>query len=352
MTESKGTIWRLTRSDLDSWVDGLVRSGKRVFAPLRTGDLWRFRTVGGEGSVAFPPGKTTWSPKEILFPRTEPLFHYRVDGGETTLSDPPLPPAEQVLIGVRPCDAAGLARLGAVLSTDPFFAYRRERTTIVALACSQAEPECFCTAVGGGPAGEEGADLLLVRTEDGFLARPVTAKGAALAAAASWQPASAADWDLGLEAAKRVADQIRRAPIAPEWAATLEERFEDPAWTALSERCVGCSICTYVCPSCSCFTVDDEGSASCGTRCRSWDSCSFGLFTLHGSGHNPRATQAARFRQRVLHKFAYFRAQQNGGPSMCVGCGRCIALCPVTIDIHEAVHAVMTGRREAIDVGP
>jgi formate hydrogenlyase subunit 6/NADH:ubiquinone oxidoreductase subunit I len=103
----------------------------------------------------------------------------------------------------------------------------------------------------------------------------------------------------------------------------------------VGQRCLGCSICNYLCPSCSCFDVQDSGNAYCGERCRSWDSCTFALFTKHGSGHNPRATQPSRYRQRVLHKFAYYPSA-HGGEWMCVGCGRCARHCPVGLSIRDS----------------
>ena len=64
----------------------------------------------------------------------------------------------------------------------------------------------------------------------------------------------------------------------------------------------------------------------------------FPLFTLEASGHNPRSTQGARMRQRVMHKFAY--TVHNVGETFCVGCGRCVSHCPVNIDIREIIEEV------------
>ena len=346
------TAWRLTRGDLAEWLEGLLRQGRRIVAPVEEGRLRRFRAVDSADQVCLAPGKTRWSPKEFLFPRTEPLFSYAVDG-EVRLRGAVVPDTAQVLVGVRPCDAAGLCRLDAVFlgeEADPLYARRRALTTVISLACDEAEPECFCTAVGGSPAGEEGSDLQLVADGEAWLLRSLTEKGEALTAslrgrAPSPDPTTWAE----IEArTRRVAESIRQRPVAREWAAVLESSFGLPLWEALGRRCLGCSICTYVCPSCSCFDVQDTGNAWCGERCRSWDSCTFALFTRHASGHDPRPSQAARYRQRVLHKFAYFPALHEG-QWMCVGCGRCVALCPVGMNVHESVERVATAPREGAD---
>lgn len=352
-TPSAGQIHRLGRDQLASWVDALLGERKRVFAPVLRRGLRVLRAVERAQDVDFAPGRTRWSPKEFLFPRTETLFSYENRDGVPVLADPPADDVPRILFGVQPCDAAGLVRLDSILLQDPFYARRRELTTVVAIACSEAAPECFCTAVGGSPAGQEGVDVLLAPLETGWVVRALSPKGEALLAPrrGSWETAATGDWEAALEQAGRVAGSIGRRELPAAWAEKLEQSFADPIWDELARRCVGCSICAYVCPSCSCFDVADEGSDACGSRCRTWDSCSFRLFTQHGSGHNPRATQPARSRQRVLHKFAFYPLQ-HGGRAMCVGCGRCIRSCPVGMDIHAEVVEVMSGRpeKEAGDV--
>ena len=347
--------WRLTAAELTEWLDGLRRAGKRVVAPVEADGLRRFQVLEAGVPACLEPGKTRWSPKEFLFPRTECLFSYAVEDGGVRLSEPAVDETEQVLVGVRPCDAAGLRRLDAMFlggDEDAPYARRRERSVVVSLVCPAAGPECFCTAVGGSPSGADGSDVQLGAVDDGFVLRALTSKGAALTGALDGRPApTAADEQKLQEQSRRVADSIRQRPVAREWAAALEASFGLPLWEALGRRCLGCSICTYVCPSCSCFDVQDAGGAACGDRCRSWDSCTFALFTRHASGHNPRATQAARYRQRVLHKFAYFPLLHDG-QLMCVGCGRCVALCPVGLSVHESVERVAAAAaREDVHAG-
>jgi sulfhydrogenase subunit beta (sulfur reductase) len=120
--------------------------------------------------------------------------------------------------------------------------------------------------------------------------------------------------------------------------AKLASAFEHPFWVANSLRCIGCGACAYVCPTCACFDIQDETKGKNGKRYRSWDSCGFGLFTLHTSGHNPRQVQSQRWRQRIMHKFSYMpeRNESLG----CVGCGRCSCGCPVDMNIAEQLEAL------------
>ena len=340
--------WRLGENELRGWLDGMLEQGKRVVAPVERDGLRLFRPLTSGNEASLDPGKTRWSPKEFLFPRTEALYSYTLGKGGPVLDDPPLPERPQVLMGLRCCDAAGLVRLDDVFLKgpvrDPLYARRRELTTIVAFACDEAGPECFCTAVGGSPMGTEGVDLLVLPFGDLWLVRPVTDNGRGLVPE-GWTEASPADWSLAKEQVQQVAKQIDRAPVPEGLAAALEERFDNPVWNEVSRRCLSCSICAYVCPSCSCFDVHHEGNAWGGREFRCWDACTHALFTHHASGHNPRDGSDARYRQRTLHKFAYL-AEGEDDVVRCVGCGRCIAMCPVGIDIHDAVRQVLTASGE------
>ena len=115
----------------------------------------------------------------------------------------------------------------------------------------------------------------------------------------------------------------------------LNEHFDDEFWRELALRCAGCGTCAYICPTCHCFDIVDETRLGEGVRRKNWDSCQFGLFTKHASGHNPRGDASARFRQRVMHKFKYY--VDNFGSTLCVGCGRCVRSCPVGQSLLEVL---------------
>ena len=115
------------------------------------------------------------SAKEFLFPKTETLYSYRVEGHDVKLVEEAGTDAPQVLLAVRPCDAAAFPILDHIFNwdcADDLYNRRRSNTTIVALACSTHDANCFCTSVGLGPASDRGADVLLVPlTSDTFEVR-------------------------------------------------------------------------------------------------------------------------------------------------------------------------------------
>jgi len=132
-------------------------------------------------------------------------------------------------------------------------------------------------------------------------------------------------------------DRMEEAPdisTAPEHLLALFDNAE--FWEEVSDRCISCGTCTYLCPTCYCFNITDEKFGMEGVRLRTWDNCMSNLFTMEASGHNPRPTKAHRLKNRVGHKFSYYPSI-HGGNMACSGCGRCIKSCPVSVDIRAIV---------------
>ena len=113
------------------------------------------------------------------------------------------------------------------------------------------------------------------------------------------------------------------------------EFFNAPEWSELSETCLGCGTCTFVCPTCQCYDIKDFNTGHGIKRFRCWDSCMYSDFTKMSAGQ-PRLTQLERFRQRFMHKLVYYPTN-NDGLFSCVGCGRCIAKCPIQMNIVKVM---------------
>lgn len=331
----------LKKEKLGEWV-ALVGAKAQVFAPAFADGIWNFAPVEAGAPVEMDHGNTVRPAKGFVFPQREVLYRFRVERGQKPEIIPTVPEAQPtVVFGVRSCDGRAMVRNDKVFTCgfqDPYYQARRDQVVLVGLACNTPPSRnCFCKSVGGSPHAEEGLDVLMTELDGRYHLKAVTAKGKELleAASALMEKAKAAD---GKEVEKihAAADAQPQRSLASmeKVAAALKENFESPKWQELARGCLGCGACTYLCPSCHCFDINDEvasGAPLTGARVRTWDNCQFPDFTMHSSGHNPREDEGARLRQRVSHKLLYF--VENHNIQQCTGCGRCISHCPVGIDI-------------------
>jgi sulfhydrogenase subunit beta (sulfur reductase) len=329
----------LGQAQLEQLLEQLLAQGVRLIAPVRREGRLFFEQVSSTGQIVNVSDyvNTEMPPKEFLFPRTEPIVEFERGGdGKVQLHgvEPEVVPT--VLFGVRPCDAAGISILEQVFNwdyADEFFLKRLEKTTVVAVSCTDPEPWCFCTAVGYGPTSNVGSDLLLTRVApETFLAEGATPKGKRFLE----QFGDLFGDEPGEKgrATREAEARFTRTGKLVAGGKKLRDAFGDERWRRIGGTCLSCGACAYSCPSCHCFDIIDEADLHGGRRLKIWDTCCSETFTLHGAGHNPRPTQPTRYRQRVLHKFSYF--PERFGRVMCVGCGRCQLNCPVGIDIYEA----------------
>jgi len=332
--------------DLAALVINLVLANVRVIAPVLAKDnpeQTDYLPIRGLEDAVLGGPLPRRSLKEFFLPASEVLLRYRqgkkdVEVEEVRTTFPP-----QVILGARPCDAAGIEVLDRVMGwdyRDELWFGRREATTIVSLACPGVDACCFCTAVGLGPDSTKGSDVLLVPVEKGYLAQAITAKGEALlnrepmeelSVDAAGVDKAEALWKLAREKAPENLPPI--PPTMPEW---LAKNFNDNFWNSIALRCHGCGACAALCPTCHCFDiVDEHESYKQGVRRRNWDSCQTAKFTMHASNYNPRKTQIERFRQRVMHKFSIY--PRRFGAILCTGCGRCSRGCPAGMNLPEVL---------------
>ena len=331
----------IVKSAITDVLEKLLKA-RRVFAPVQRDGLLRFEPLRTGDEPLLDSHNSKRPLKEIFFPHSETLFAY--EEGEVAIM--PLPEEQRVIFGVRPCDARSLLLLDKVFNApdvqDPYYVTRRENTILIGLGCNRPLSTCFCTTLGRGPFTTEGLDLLFTDLGDRYLVETVTERGEALVADSPYfREAAPADVNLKAEIAAR-AEQTISGPSVEGIKEKLDGMYEDPFWDELHQKCLGCAVCTYLCPTCHCFDILDEKEGSRGRRVRIWDSCQFPLFTLHASGHNPRPSGRERMRQRIMHKFHYF--VENYGQIACVGCGRCIRNCPVNMDLREVLNRIVVKR--------
>ncbi|MFZ3254104.1 MAG: 4Fe-4S dicluster domain-containing protein [Syntrophales bacterium] len=332
---------RLLKKEELAGVVGNLSEAAPVYAPKPTGDFVLFQAWqrGDEPLTDF--GNSRDVPKQFFFPAREEIMKYHREGQDMIFACAEKPAGKSILFGVRPCDARSFYLLDMLFDQeqyqDPHYIDRRVKTTVIALACVHPPyATCFCTAVEGSPTSREGVDIMLTDLGDSYLVEFLTPKGE------GWLPqfgalpvADAAAVEKQEKIASQAAREIKTAPPAQAIKPILDRSFEHAFWDTIHGKCLKCGACTYLCPTCHCFDINDETKGNDGVRIRNWDSCMFPIFTKAASGHNPRTSQKERWRQRVMHKFKYY--VDNFGAMSCVGCGRCVRRCPVNIDIRKII---------------
>lgn len=331
---------KLTRAKLGEWLQMLSQDGLLV-APQRDGQGHvAFGVVADPADIVTESGVVAEGPKRCFYPASEEMFRYTGAGGNIHVYEREGADAPWVLFGLRPCDAVALAYSDKFWSCDegdPYYARRRAAATVIALNCDSVAPECFCESITQALSQPRGMDLLLTPLNaQEYLVESFTEKGEAALKASSDLLSPASDEDAAARqalAAKTAVAQKRALPSEGITAAIQRVFKNDTFWRKQTAACIGCGVCTFMCPTCTCFDVMDDSVAGTGYRYRCWDTCQFRQFCEEASGHDRRPTQAVRQRQRIAHKLWY--SVDRFDELSCVGCGRCIKLCPVNIDICD-----------------
>ncbi len=322
-------------------IETLLKTGSNIIAPVRKNNLTKFALISGPDEVISPDEllNTVRPAKEHFFPMTEPVAWFSYEGKSLRIGDVDLPDEKNVIVGLRPCDAAAFDAIDKIFGYvyhDKFYLTRRNNTTVISVACERPDEACFCTSFGLSPDSTKGSDILIKINNDGlFYAFVITEKGQALAEGIN-NIVKEEQTDPGRERYATAESKIRAPLDLPVIKEALDNNFESDYWDEFS-RCLGCASCAYLCPTCHCFDIVDVVKYDKGLRKKNWDACQFTSFTLHASGHNPRDAQNKRYRQRLMHKFKYYHDRFE--THLCTGCGRCIRSCPVNIDIYEAAAA-------------
>lgn len=335
----KGII--IDKKQLSGLIDDLIKRYK-VYAPIDKDGLTCYGEIKSSREVNLN-FQSKVSSKEILFPKCETLFTFELHDRDVKLKEPPVEDNKAVLFGLPSCEARSFVLIDKAFSSgdfqDIYYLRRRGNTIIIGKSCEHPRSTCFCTSVGGSPFGKEGLDLLLQDLGGRYLLEAVSEKGEKLVDdLQDYRNANQEDIEDAQQIAKIAEESVKTKLELKSIEEKLNEMFDDPLWNVVYQKCVGCGVCTYLCPTCYCFDIVDEPMGFKGKRVRIWDSCQFPLFTLQGSGVNPRLSGKERMRQRVIHKFNYY--PKNYGGIACVGCGRCVRECPVNLDIREVLRMI------------
>ncbi|MBQ8724334.1 MAG: 4Fe-4S dicluster domain-containing protein, partial [Oscillospiraceae bacterium] len=296
-----------------------------------------------EGKDYSTASNTRRSAKDFFFPQVEDMASFKVEGKEIEVIDTREECEDFVVFGVRACDAKSFEILDSVYLADPidtYYANRREHGLIMTMACNKPTDTCFCSAFGIDAANPLG-DVSCWMTDSELLLEANTEKGKALLdSIAILEDADASAADDTKAAIKAILDKLPLANLSPDGMKqkSLMEFFNSDKWAELSESCLGCGTCTFVCPTCQCYDIRDYDTGHGVMRYRCWDSCMYSDFTLCAHG-NTRTTQLQRFRQRFMHKLVYY-PDNNNGVFGCVGCGRCMRSCPISMNIVKVMKAL------------
>lgn len=329
---------KIAAAKLDALFAAMAKT-HTVYLPADGPDGRAHYTRWSEGVAYSRALNTVRSAKDFFFPQTENLMDFKMEGKSIELIDTRDEGEDFIVFGVRACDVRSFEILDRVFLAEPvdsYYAARREHGVIFSLACTRPAETCFCSTFGID-ASEPAGDVACYLENDVLYLDAKTQKGEAVLAAMELDDCGTA----AVDAQKaQIRARIGALPLSGLSADAfggdkLDEYFERPEWKSLSETCLGCGTCTFVCPTCQCYDIRDFKTNTGVRRYRCWDSCMYSDFTKMSAGQ-PRLTQLERFRQRFMHKLVYYPAN-NEGLFGCVGCGRCLSRCPISMNIVKVM---------------
>jgi anaerobic sulfite reductase subunit A len=321
--------------------DGLIKElqkSYKIFAPVTQKgkgtfsdtDSVRYVEINSISEVEFNK-KSSFSPKEVLLPITQTLFYFTEDHCIEPKVD-----EKNILIFLRSCDIHAVKRLDEVYIrngfTDSYYKTLRNKVKFVLMECTTNYENCFCVSMGSNTTNDYD---MFVRLEDDKVYI-----------------------DNRLEEFSVLFEEAKQAAIVPSFVESndievkvpenLDQRvFKSKMWQEYSERCIACGRCNFVCPTCTCFTMQDifyKDNPNNGERRRVWASCMTDGYTDMAGGHSFRKNKGDRMRFRVMHKVYDFN--KRFGYHMCVGCGRCDDACPEYISFSNAVNKLNDAMKE------
>lgn len=310
------------------------------FTDTQKPGFYRLEKTDNNAFFNYVVGPQSW--KKFLYPSIQKLFTAYYKNNKLEIEKPESPATKYAFIGVRSCEINSIEIQDRVFFGGEYqnsnYKTLRKNSLIVAVNCSKAEENCFCTSMGTGPEVKSGYDILLTEIinekEHYFLIETGSERGEEIVNDLNTREASESELSKKNQVIQKTISQIQKHLDTENLKDILLKNLESPLWDEVAKRCLACGNCTMVCPTCFCMTIEDytDLMKTKAERIQKWDSC----FTLEYSyihGGSIRVSIGSRYRQWLTHKLASWHEQF--GTSGCVGCGRCITWCPVGIDITE-----------------
>ena len=316
----------IPKKEVPQFLDSLIEMGFEVIAPVKTEQGTNF-SVLEKGSEVELEGRTKYPPKKFFMPDGETIFRYDLEKEKVKTENKV---GKRILFGVRPCDVQGLMALDKVfLEKDPYYRKKRENTIIMALNCSESGENCFCQSMGTDRL-QEGYDLLMSETKNNLVLEDSGERGKKFAK----------------KFTKSNKEKIPKLKNKKKFdSKNIETRilkiFDSKKWEEVSKKCLSCGACNISCPTCYCFAIRDvpgyDGNA--GERKRDWSFCMLKNFSRVAGDMFFRRDRTERCKQFVFHKLSYFKERE--GVQLCVGCGRCVDVCPTNIDFFKETEKIL-----------
>jgi len=320
-----------------------------VFGPVLEKESGQvlFDEISDDAEIDMDAPIPSLPPKHVVFPQQDKILSYSYD---REIKKAEIKSIEKIkpkaLVGLRPCDLEGLKCMDRFFMgqefVDDVFLDHRKKMLIVTNTCTTPFKQCFCVCTDSGPSAKEGFDLNLTELGDCYLVETGSEKGEALVEKLSLEKCSAGH----IDEKKSVVDKAISLfeDVADEnkaWISRVMNRvttgfIKEDVWEYIGNQCFECGACTFVCPSCTCFNIDDIPASDEVERIRSWDSCSYEGYTRMAGDHNPRKPIEDRRNKRFFCKLSYSQSKKYLRPG-CVGCGRCAWVCPGDIGLPNVV---------------
>ncbi|WP_058486349.1 anaerobic sulfite reductase subunit AsrA [Defluviitalea phaphyphila] len=314
--------------------DYIIYAPKRIIGggAFSDTDSIRYEKIDTVDEIEFNV-KSTFSFKEILLPISQTLFFFTED--EVKEADGP---KKGAIIFLRSCDLHAVKRLDEIYLRNGFEDYYykriREKGKFILIGCKSAFENCFCVDMNTNKI--DAYDASLEPTENGYV-----------------MDNKCQDWEELL-----LNNSLSQDEVNPSYVTETKIHVNIPEglsidiakskmWDEYDSRCINCGRCNFVCPTCTCFTMQDifyTDNGKVGERRRVHASCMVDGYTDVAGGSSYRKNNGQRMRFKVLHKIYDYK--KRFGYHMCVGCGRCDDICPEYISFSNCINKLEDAIKE------